>query len=195
MPCSWADEEILLALSGDQKLIRRFSRDLIAKLHLVVGIQLRHRPDTQRLLIEDLIQSVLAYMVENNWRVLRLWTPTRGLSFCSFVALVARRRVSRLLQRTRPLDASELIGGEEIRNEDAESSFEQALMHSLRLAEVLSKSDSCKISERDRRIVRQVWLHERDREEICREENISRVNIDQIIKRCRDKLSQCIDGP
>lgn len=50
--------------------------------------------------VDDLAQEVLAAMLSDDARTLRGWDPERGLSFRSFVGLVAQRRISSLLRRS-----------------------------------------------------------------------------------------------
>ena len=51
--------------------------------------------------VEDLTQEVFFSLCDDDWRVLRSWDPTRGLSFRNFIGLVADRQVSSILRSGR----------------------------------------------------------------------------------------------
>lgn len=193
MRSSWSEQEILGILAGDPRQRRQFSADLVAKVHFSVAAELRRRPTADRSQMEDLVQSVLVYMVNDSWRVLRLWDPARGMSFWSFASLITRKRVARLLQPTRkPLSVSDFTGHDEPKSTEDDRSLELELDAALRLADVLRRVEHCKVNERDRRIAYRVLVEDGDRAQICAEEKISRANIDQIVKRCRDRLRHCM---
>lgn len=51
--------------------------------------------------VRDLVHDVLVSLFEHDGRELRRWDPARGRSLDSFVRLVARRRVARVLSQRR----------------------------------------------------------------------------------------------
>lgn len=93
------------ALRQDRDAQRRLAARLLDSIHREVAIVMaRHaashcRDGRQDVL--DLVQEVLVMLLERDAQELRRWDPQRGRSLDSFVRLVARRRVARVLGQHR----------------------------------------------------------------------------------------------
>lgn len=93
------------ALTGDRTAQRRLAARLLDAIHREVACVLtRHanplaRDPRQEVL--DLVQDVLVVLFAHDGRELRRWDPERGRTLESFVRLVARRRVARVLGQRR----------------------------------------------------------------------------------------------
>jgi RNA polymerase sigma factor (sigma-70 family) len=90
-------------LAGDRDGRRRLADRLIDAVHREAAIALVQRADPRdtRQDVRDLVQGVLLYLFEHDAKELRRWNPARGRNLDSFVRLVARHRIGRLLQRER----------------------------------------------------------------------------------------------
>ncbi|MEM7151293.1 MAG: sigma-70 family RNA polymerase sigma factor [Myxococcota bacterium] len=91
------------ALQGQPGARRRLANRLLDAIHREIAISVlrwagRSGHDHHQE-INDLVQEVLVALFEHDARELRRWDPKRGRSLESFVALVARRRASRVLGR------------------------------------------------------------------------------------------------
>lgn len=93
------------ALSGGTAAIRELSSRLLDAVHREVAhCMLRWAPAAHRdprQDVADLVQEVLVALFERDSQELRRWDPARGRSLDSFVRLVARRRVARILGQRR----------------------------------------------------------------------------------------------
>ena len=104
---SVADDEqlVAVALGGDRDARRRLAARLIDAIHREVGYCLLRRAAVSRRDprqdVADLVQEVLVSLFERDAKELRRWEPERGQSLTSFVRLVARRRVARILGQRR----------------------------------------------------------------------------------------------
>ncbi len=94
-------ELVELALEGDQAARRELARRLLAAIQrevtfVLVRFAAADKRDARQDVV-DLVQEVLVHLFDHDGRELRRWDPERGRSLESFVRLVARRRVSRIL--------------------------------------------------------------------------------------------------
>lgn len=93
------------ALTGDRIAQRRLAARLLDAIHREVAfVMARHanplaRDPRQDVL--DLVQDVLVVLFAQDGRELRRWDPDRGRTLESFVRLIARRRVARVLGQRR----------------------------------------------------------------------------------------------
>ncbi len=90
-------------LAGDRAGRRRLADRIIDTIHREAAIALSQRADPRdtRQDVRDLVQGVLLYLFEHDAKELRRWDPARGRNLDSFVRMVARHRIGRLLQRRR----------------------------------------------------------------------------------------------
>ena len=113
----------------------------------------------------DLAQDVLVSLFDRDARELRRWDPSRGRSLESFVRLVARRRVARIMRRdrVRATDSVEHHGA------DARPAAEaRALLHQLCSAFELHTRP------RDRELFELVFVQELEPAEIATRVGMSR---------------------
>lgn len=102
-----ADDEALVgrALAGDDAARRSLAERLLDSVQREVSFCLVRasaplgRDPRQDL--RDLVQDVLIAVFEADGRELRRWDPRRGRNLDSFIRLVARRRVARILTQRR----------------------------------------------------------------------------------------------
>jgi RNA polymerase sigma factor (sigma-70 family) len=93
--------QVLQALDGGRAALAQLVRTLFPVIKVEVGVTLvrralpRRRDPRQD--VEDFTQDVLLYLLADGGRLLRMWDPERGRSLASFVRLIARQRVARVL--------------------------------------------------------------------------------------------------
>jgi RNA polymerase sigma factor (sigma-70 family) len=102
-----ADDEDLVrrALAGERAARRELADSLLDSIQREVVISLVRVAGASgrdpRQEVRDLVHDVLVSLWEHDGRELRRWDPERGRSLDSFVRLVARRRVARILSQGR----------------------------------------------------------------------------------------------
>lgn len=90
------------ALAGDRVGLTALVRELLPAITLEVTMTLRRRAQPlrrdARQDIDDFAHDALLHLLADGGRQLLLWDPDRGRSLLSFVRLLTRQRVSRVLQ-------------------------------------------------------------------------------------------------
>lgn len=98
-------ELVAAALGRSASARRRLAERLLGVIHrevlTVLGRHAGRSARDPRQEAHDMIQEVLVTLFEHDARELRRWDPARGRSLDSFVRLVARRRVARILGQRR----------------------------------------------------------------------------------------------
>ena len=93
--------EIQQALEGDRTALTELVRTLLPVIKVEVGVALvrraapRRRDPRQE--VDDFSHDVWVYLLPVGGPLLRMWDPARGRSLASFVRIVARQRVARIL--------------------------------------------------------------------------------------------------
>ncbi|MGB1014971.1 MAG: sigma-70 family RNA polymerase sigma factor [Nannocystaceae bacterium] len=95
-------EHVCQALTGDRAALRKLVDEILPVVRVEVGIALTRRAARSRRdprqEVGDFTQEVLVYLLKDNGKLLQAWDPERGRSLKSFVRLLTRQRVSRILQ-------------------------------------------------------------------------------------------------
>jgi RNA polymerase sigma factor (sigma-70 family) len=93
------------ALTRDRGAQRQLAERLLDPIHREVAIAVQRRAASHgrdaRQEVLDLVQEVLIALFERDGQELRRWDPERGRNLDSFVRLVARRKVARVLGQLR----------------------------------------------------------------------------------------------
>jgi RNA polymerase sigma-70 factor (ECF subfamily) len=193
----------------DQELVRGVvagdgaaTRELVARLLDVVtrevGLVLLRRaaptrrdPRQER---DDLAQDVLVALLADRAQELARWDPARGRSLDSFVQLITRRRVVRILSGGRgnpwsadpvaPDDIEELHEGAARDVEELEARNE--------LASVLGQLHG-HMSDRDAELFELVFVEERAPEEVCEQMSMTRAALNTWRHRLRKLAKQLAD--
>jgi RNA polymerase sigma-70 factor (ECF subfamily) len=101
MEADEASRLVTLALRGGPRDVERLIRELLPVVHARAARMLMgagggaHRNLREE--IEDAAQEVLSLLFADEGRVLRAWSPEKGLSLRNFVGLVAQRKVGAIL--------------------------------------------------------------------------------------------------
>lgn len=199
------DDERLVAaaLTNDAGARRRLATRLLATIQREVVAVLRRAALAQgrdpRQEVMELTQDVLVLLFESEGRELRRWEPTRGRNLDSFVRLVARRRVARILGQRRgnpwadePFDPqpSELAGsaGPPIDDTDLVRQLEDRSL----LGRVLDELHA-HMSPRDAELFHALFVEERDPQDVAQALGMTRGAVNAWSYRIR-KLARNLAG-
>ncbi|PRQ09754.1 sigma-70 family RNA polymerase sigma factor [Enhygromyxa salina] len=173
---SSADDERLVqaALAGAPAARRELAARLLDTIQREVSFVLRRRASAQhrdpRQEVRDLVQDVLISLFERDGHELRRWDPQRGRSLDSFVRLVARRKVARILGQHKGNPwADEPIDPQTIEADaDSEGDAELVVLLEQR-AELGAVLDALygHMNERDLELFDQLFVYERDPAEVA----------------------------
>lgn len=84
-------------MAARRELARRLMFAIAREVSFAVSRLARSQSRDPKQEVRDLVHDVLLGLFENDGKALRRWDPERGRSLESFVQLVARRRVPRML--------------------------------------------------------------------------------------------------
>ena len=93
--------QVHAALDGDRAALTELVRTLLPVIKVEVGVALvrralpRRRDARQE--VDDFSHDVLLHLLADRSKLLRMWDPDRGRSLASFVRLITRQRVARIL--------------------------------------------------------------------------------------------------
>ena len=154
--------------------MRRSLTGLISALTPVIQARvarsLVRRPPSQRGIrhdVEDLVQEVLLSLFADDGRVLRNWSPEKGLSLLNYVGLVTERRVASTLRSGKKNWREEIAPTEELDRPRDEKSSEQALA-SRELLRHLLESLRRDLSPQGWTMFRLLFVEERTLDEVGR---------------------------
>lgn len=174
-----ADERDLVrrALAGERAARRELADGLLGSIQREVALGLARAAGASgrdpRQELRDLVHDVLVSLFEHDGRELRRWDPARGRSLDSFVRLVARRRVARILSQRRgnpfalrPVDP-----------QDLEHDDDTALVRRLEEREQLDAllvALQARMSERDHELFELLFVQQLDPEEVAGQLDMTR---------------------
>ena len=174
-----ADDEELVAraLAGERTARRELADVLLDGIQREVAFCLERaagaaRRDPRQEL-RDLVHDVLVGLLEHDGRELRRWDPRRGRSLDSFVRLVARRRVARILSQgrgnpfaLRPVDPEDL-------DHDDDTALVRRLEEREQL-DALLMALYAGMSERDHELFELLFVEQLEPEEVARRLDMTR---------------------
>jgi RNA polymerase sigma-70 factor (ECF subfamily) len=173
------DEALLkLALAGDRAARRSLADRLIEPIQREVAIALTRAAagtgQDARQEVRDLVQDVLLTLFEQDARELRRWDPGRGRNLESFVRLIARRRVARVLgQRRGNPWALVLVDTESSAVDDSDAALLARLEQRHQLESLLLALQA-RMDDRDHELFDLLFVEERDPQEVADVIGISR---------------------
>jgi len=174
--------KIQQALEGDRTALADLVRTLLPVIKVEVGVALvrralpRRRDPRQE--VEDFAHDVLLYLLADGGHLLRMWDPDRGRSLASFVRLIARQRVSRILHGHRGNPWSE----DPTENADIEPMTEaqpgERLMESREELRSLLERLRAHLNERGLELFQQIYVEQRPIAEVAAEFKMTREAVD-----------------
>lgn len=137
--------------------------------------------------VDDFSHDVLLYLLADGGHLLRIWDPDRGRSLASFVRLIARQRVSRILQGHRGNPWSE-----EPTEHDAieplmtDGQPGERVMESREELRGLLERLRAHLNERGLELFQQIYVEQRPIAEVAVEFNMTREAVDAWNTRTRN---------
>ena len=194
--------ELTRACAGDDALLEALVERVLPAIRLEVTHGLRRRAvfhgrDASQD-VDDFVQDVLVQLLANGGRRLRAWDPSRGRSLPSFVRLLARRRLARVLEgyRGNPWEggAADEADVVEQRAVARERVFDRIL--SRQQLERLMTRLRARFNERSQLLFELLYVEQRPVVEVCEAMAMTRSAVDQWNVRLRQlvrKLAEELD--
>jgi RNA polymerase sigma-70 factor (ECF subfamily) len=173
------DEALLqLALAGDRPARRALADRLIEPIQREVAIALTRAAagtgQDARQEVRDLVQDVLLTLFEQDARELRRWDPARGRNLESFVRLIARRRVARVLGQRRGNPWALVLVDTEAGSVDEGDAALLGRLEQRHQLETLLLALQARMDDRDHELFDLLFVEERDPQEVAETIGISR---------------------
>lgn len=195
---SSSDDERLVqaALGGAANARRELAGRLLDTIQREVSFVLRrralarHRDPRQE--VRDLVQDVLISLFERDGHELRRWDPQRGRSLDSFVRLVARRKVARILGQHKGNPWADEPTDPHTIEDESEGDGELLLLLEQR-AELGAVLDALygHMNARDLELFDQLFVHERDPAEVAQNLEMTRGAVNAWCYRTRKLARAC----
>ena len=176
---TWTPAALEEALSGKDEALLRLIRDLTPYVQREAAVVLFQRASSgrdPRQELEDMTQEVLTQLLARDGRRLRWWVPERGLSFGSYVKLVARQQVGMILRSgkrspwcdvpTQDIELERALPPDPSRPAD-QTEAKDALQYFMKLLEE-------HFDERGQILFELLYVDEYDVDEVCRRMSMSR---------------------
>lgn len=189
-------EQIARACNGDEDLLEALVGEVLPAIRLEVTFGLRRkarvlgRDATQD--VDDFVQDVLVHLLSEGGSKLRAWNPARGRSLPSFVRLLARHRISRVLEGLRgnpweggAADEPDLVEQQATVRSEA---FEQLL--SRQQLEGLMTRLRARFDERSQLLFELIYVEQRPVVDVCETMGMTRAAVDQWNVRLRRLVRQ-----
>lgn len=193
-------EEIERALAGEREAVDALVRKLRPVLQTEIGFALlplsRSQGRDARQETLDLVQDVLMSLLADDGKLLRRWEPARGSSLESFVRLIARRHVARVVRSKRRNPYAERpLPGETL---DLQPSGGPELEHRLeardRLDHMLDHVRQ-RLDERGLLLFELLYVEERSVEDVCAATGMTRDAVYAWRCRLKRQLKSLPDDP
>lgn len=175
--------QVQQALDGDRAALAELVRTLLPVIKVEVGVALVRRALPQRRDprqdVDDFTQEVLLYLLADGGRLLRLWDPERGRSLASFVRLIARQRVARVLHGHRGNPWSdEPMALDELEPAMPEVSRDERVLESREELRSLLERLRAHLSERGLFLFEEIYVQQRPIAEVARDFGMTREAVD-----------------
>lgn len=173
-------DEVHSALEGDRAALTGLVRALLPVIKVEVGVALVRRALPQRRDarqdVDDFAQDVLLYLLADGGRLLRQWDPERGRSLPSFVRLIARQRVSRVLHghKGNPWSEEAVEDVEPVMEVDRDD----RVLESREELRALLERLRAHLTERGLVLFEEIYVQQRPIAEVARELGMSREAVD-----------------
>jgi RNA polymerase sigma factor (sigma-70 family) len=183
-------DEIRRACQGERRALAVLVETLLPVIKVEVAVALRRRAAAlgrdARQDVDDFVQDVMLHLLADEGRRLQRWDPHKGSSLVSFVRLLTRHRVARVLEGFRgnpwsgePTEDETL---EQLRT-DGSGTFRRVESRT-RLARLLELLRA-RLNDRGLRLFHKLYVEQRPIVEVAEEEGMSRAAIDQWSARMR----------
>ncbi len=165
------DELLARALAGERAAQRELADRLITPIHREVAMALGRATQgtgvDPRQEVLDLVQDVLVLLFEHDARELRRWDPSRGRNLHSYVRLLARRRVARVLSQRRGNPYALVLVADAIDEGGAEEAGPLLQLEQRDLLDQVLQALYAQMDERDHELFDLLFVQERDPAEVA----------------------------
>ncbi len=193
--------QVRQALDGNRSSLRALVDEILPVVRVEVGVALTRRAAVQRRdprqEIDDFTQEVLVYLLKDQGKLLRTWDPDRGRSLKSFVRLLTRQRVSRILQGFKgnpwshePTEPSDFDAGVGKPRTDQARQLESR--EELRL---LLERLRARLNERGLFLFQLIYVEQRPIKEVCQTMGMTRSAVDAWNSRVRKQARELANTP
>lgn len=183
-------ERIQNALNGDQTALTELVLILLATIKVEVAVHLFRRARAQRRDprqdVEDFSQEVVLHLLAERGRLLRTWDPARGQSLAGFVRMIARQRVSRILQGHRGNPWSEEPTDSETIEPLLEPAAEDHIFESRESLRTLLEHLRSRLTERGLQLFHRIYIDQLPIQEVAEEFKMTRGALDAWNTRTRN---------
>ncbi len=188
------------ALDGDRPALAALVRTLLPVIKVEVGVALVRRALPQRRDprqdVDDFAQDVLLHLLADGGRLLRMWDPARGRSLASFVRLIARQRVSRILHGHRGNPWSdEPTAHDDLEPVMPEASRDDKVLESREELRALLERLRAHLTERGLVLFEEIYVQQRPIAEVARELGMTREAVDAWNTRTRSLARKLAAAP
>ncbi len=195
-------EQVCQALDGNRSALRALVDEILPVVRVEVGVALTRRAAASRRdprqEIDDFTQEVLVYLLKNQGKLLRTWDPERGRSLKSFVRLLTRQRVSRILQGfkgnpwshdpTEPSDFDSTALGEPPKSQARQLESREELR-------MLLERLRARLNDRGLFLFQLIYVEQRPIKEVCEQMQMTRSAVDAWNSRLRKQVRQLANSP
>lgn len=182
---SVSPEQIKRACEGDDGLLAQLVGEIVPPIRLEVTYALRRhasrRARDAEQDVDDFVQDVLVHLLGSDGRRLVAWDPGRGRSLRSFVRLLARHRIARVLggRRGNPWEGgaaprADAVEQQAVTGADA---FERTLSRQ-QLSRLLERLQG-QFNERSALLFEYLYIDQRPVAEVCEQLGMTRGAVDQ----------------
>lgn len=182
--------QVHAALSGDREALAGLVRTLLPVIKVEVGVALVRRALPQRRDarqdVDDFSHEVLLHLLADGGKLLRQWDPERGRSLASFVRLIARQRVSRILLGHRGNPWSEEPTDEQTIEPLTTATDEGRLLESREELRGLLERLRAHLNERGLALFHGIYVEQRPIAEVAAEMGMTREAVDAWNTRTRN---------
>lgn len=170
------------ALDGDREALAALVRELLPVVKVEVGVALVRRASPRRRDarqdVDDFSHEVMLHLLADRGRLLRMWDPDRGRSLASFVRLIARQRVARILHGHRGNPWSDEPTGPDDLEPMTEVDRDDRILESREELRALLERLRAHLNERGLTLFQRIYVEQRQISEVAAELGMTREAVD-----------------
>lgn len=183
-------QQVHTALDGDRAALAELVRALLPVIKVEVGVALvrralpRRRDARQD--VDDFSHDVLLHLLADRGKLLRMWDPERGRSLASFVRLITRQRVARILHGHRGNPWSDEPTDDEVLAPLTGVDRDDRVLESREELRALLERLRAHLSERGLALFQGIYVEQRSIVEVAAEQGMTREAVDAWNTRTRN---------
>lgn len=182
--------QVHAALDGDRAALAQLVRTLLPVIKVEVGVALVRRALPQRRdarqEVDDFSHDILLHLLSARGKLLRMWDPDRGRSLASFVRLITRQRVARILHGHRGNPWSEDPTDDEVLAPLTSVAHDDRALESREELRALLERLRAHLNERGLALFHSIYVEQRPIAEVAAEHGMTREAVDAWNTRTRN---------